>query len=388
MGTKRPFDGNLQEFVKYPKHVENGNTPVSFGEEKQSPEPPQNVMVENVFEISAPLPSVSGIADRDEASGPGLGPTFCPNLFSDFFEFNMPRRSLVHFDDTYVALLNCSPRKEVPIGPDHQAHVPEFDSDSARNYITEISTGVLVISDQEDETVTVQTDCQCMDNGSIRCVQQHVNEARLNLKESLGLEKFVNLGFNTMGEEVACNWTDEEQHFQDIIYSNPVSHGKKFWEVLSVEFPTRTKKDLVSYYFNVFIYRRRAIQNRSQLLAIDSDDDEWWGTKRGSTENGDFVDHGDHDHDSVSEDGDNVVSVKENQLVNEGPSRNTHDNKVTSQSEQEKEKPVVAHNVGLKSESYLHWDPPYSTMGSTKGVDLLPTCSMIEEIFGSSGKST
>ncbi|MFS7919053.1 putative SANT/Myb domain-containing protein [Helianthus anomalus] len=115
--------------------------------------------------------------------------------------------------------------------------------------------GVLVISNQEDETVIAQTDCECMDNGSIRCVQQHVNELRLNLKESLGLEKFVNLGFNSMGEEVACNWTDEEQHFQDIIYSNPISHGKKFWEGLSVEFPTRTRKDLVSYYFNVFIRR-------------------------------------------------------------------------------------------------------------------------------------
>ncbi|KAI3696332.1 hypothetical protein L1987_79345 [Smallanthus sonchifolius] len=409
MGTKRPFDGDIQEFIKYPMYLENGNKPDSFGDEKQS----QNAviageggekfiaipdMIEKALEISAPLPLVTGITSREEASGPGIGAVFCSNIFSDLFEFNMPRRSLVHYDDTCLSLLNCSPRKEVPIGPEHQADVPEFDSHSARNYISyngreQILAGVCVISNQEDDTVILQTDCKCMDDGSIRCVQQHVNEARLNLKESLGLEKFINLGFNTMGEEVACNWVDEEQHFQDIIYSNPSSHGKRFWEVLSIEFPTRTKKELVSYYFNVFIYRRRAIQNRSQLLAIDSDDDEWWGTKTGSSEVttqnedlvviGPLVDHGDHDHhhDSSSEDGD-TVGVKENNLSNGSPSSNIRDDRVTSQREQEK--PVVANGVGFKSESYLHWD---STMGSTNGVDLLPTCNMIDEIFGSSGKS-
>ncbi|KAK9060107.1 hypothetical protein SSX86_020811 [Deinandra increscens subsp. villosa] len=420
MGTKRPYDEDLQEFLKYPNHIESGVKPDFFGQERESSEPSQNVVivgedgekmivvpdtVEKAFEISAPLSLVTGITGHEEASGPGLGPTFYSNFFSDFFESNIPRRSLVHYDDTYSSLLNCSPRKEVPIGPEHQAIVPEFHSDSARYYISQngrekILMGVSVISNQEDESVIAQTDCKCMDNGSIRCVQQHVNEARLNLKESIGPEKFINLGFNSMGEEeVACNWAEDEQHFQDIVYSNPVSHGKKFWEVLSVEFPTRSKKELVSYYFNVFIYRRRAIQNRSQLLAIDSDDDEWWGTRRGpgpsgvATENEDlvvgglFVDHGDHDRDSSSEtETGDTVGAKENQLISGSMSSNIGDYNVTSHSEQEK--PAVANNIGLKSESYLHWDPPYSTMGSTKGVDLLPTCNMIEEIFGSSGKSS
>ncbi|KAI3730713.1 hypothetical protein L1987_61888 [Smallanthus sonchifolius] len=421
MGTKRPFEEDLQEFIKHPKHLENGNTPDLFGEVKLSLGPSQNVviageggekliavqdMVEKVFETSAPLPLVTGIPCPEEASAPGPGLGFCPGLFSDIFEFNLPRRPLVHYDDTYSSLWNCTPRKEVPIGLEHQANVPEFDSDSARNYISNngrenILMGICVISNQEGETVITQADCKCVDNVSIRCVQQHVNEARFNLKQSLGLEKFINLGFNNMGdEEVAGNWTEEEeQHFQDIIYSNPVSHGKRFWEVLSIEFPTRTKRELVSYYFNVFIYRRRAVQNRSRLLAIDSDDDEWWGTKKGSLgaiiEDDDlvvvqpFVDHGDHDHDndhdSLSEDGDIVTGVKENQVMDASSSGSIHDEKVTNENEQEK--PVSGNSFGSKSESYLHWDPPYSTMGSTIGVDLLPTCSMIEEIFGSSKTS-
>ncbi|KAK1415997.1 hypothetical protein QVD17_31785 [Tagetes erecta] len=507
MGTKRLFDEDLQEFIKHPRHLENGNKPDLFGEEKQSLEPAQNAvivgevgekdiaaqdMVEKVVETSASLPLVTGFSAREEASGPAAG--FFPNFISEFYESNLPRKLPVHYDDTYSSLLECTPRKEVPIGSEHQANVPEYDSGSARNYISNngrenVLMGICVISNQEGETMITQTDCECIDNGSITCVQQHVNEARFNVKQSIGPEKFVNLGFNNMGEEVACNWTEEEQqHFQDIIYSNPVSHGKRFWEVLSIEFPTRTKKELVSYYFNVFIYRRRAVQNRSHLLAIDSDDDEWWGTKKGSfgaiiedddlVVVGPFVDNGDHNHDSASEDGDIVTGVKENQVINGSSSSNIRDERVTSENAFEKSvavysfmstsepvarnsfgsksepvernsfgsksepgegnsfnsksdsiagtsfgsksesvaetsfgsrsEPVAGTNFGSrseliagtsfglkseslagnsfvsKSESYLHWDPPYSTMGSTKGVDLLPTCSMIEEIFGSS----
>ncbi|XP_076952348.1 uncharacterized protein LOC143626048 [Bidens hawaiensis] len=406
MGTKRPFDEDLQEFIKHPKHLDNGNKPDTLFEEKPPLEPSQNVVIagegdEKVFETSADLPLATGVTGHEEASGPGPG--FCPNLFSEFYEFNLPRRPLVHYDETYTSLLDGLPRKEVPIGPEHQADVPEYDSDSARTYTSSngenILMGICVISNQEGEgegegeIVMPQTDCKCVDNGSIICVQQHVIEARLSLKQSLGHETFINLGFDNMGEEVSGNWTEEEeQHFQDIIYSNPVSHGKRFWEVLSVEFPTRTKKELVSYYFNVFIYRRRAIQNRSHLLAIDSDDDEWWGTKRGSFGSvidddddlvvGPFVDHEYHDHDCSSEE-DIATGVKENQVMNAGSSSNVRNEKVTSENGLEK---PVSENMS-RSESYLHWDPPYSTMGSTKGVDLLPTCSMIEEIFGSSKTS-
>lgn len=427
MGTKRPFDEELQEFIKHPKHFENGNRPDSFGKDKQPLETSQNVeiagdggahlfhtgdvhekvistpdiTVDKPFEPEPQLPPETGISGQEEPSARGF--TFCSDLFPEFFEFNMPRQQLVHYDDTYTSLLNCSPRKEVPVGPEHQADVPEFDPDSSRKYISnhgedDSQVGVCVISNIEHEIVITKTvtDCNCSDGGSVRCVQQHVNEARLNLKESLGLEKFIDLGFGNMGEEVACNWTEEEEQlFQGVVYSNPVSHGKRFWEELKIAFPTRSKKELISYYFNVFILRRRAVQNRSQLLAIDSDDDEWWGTKRGSSgvviEDqdfvvvGPFVDHQDHDFSSEAgaENGITEGGIKDGQNeVNVSSSNNVDNEKVTNENEQEK--PVHANNNGLRSESYLHWDPPYSTMGPTKGVDLLPTCSMIEEIFGSS----
>nr|XP_043605879.1 uncharacterized protein LOC122578072 [Erigeron canadensis] len=437
MGTKRPFDEDLQEFFKHPKHIESENKPDFFGEDKSSFEAAQNVVVagegvvncfregdheevnalpdsDKTYETNASLPMFAGISCHEDVPGPGV--SFCSNLFPELFEFNLPRRQVVHYDDTYASLLNCSPRKEVPLGPEHQADISEFDSDSARKYNSdpdkvESLMGICVIPNQEGEILIYQTDCKCLDGGSIRCVQQHANEARLNLKDSLGFEKFVNLGFNNIGEEVASNWTEEEEKlFQDVVYSNPVSHGKRFWDELSIAFRSRTKKELVSYYFNVFVLRRRAVQNRSKLLAIDSDDDEWWGSKRGPSEViiedqdfhvvGPLVDHIDHDFqsedgdhdDNVGADGDIVIGLKDGQNeVNECSLSNINDAKATSNQEQEKHFSVYkGHNGGLRSESYLHWDPPYSTMGSAKGVDLLPTCSMIEEIFGSSktGKSS
>nr|DAD35004.1 TPA_asm: hypothetical protein HUJ06_005644 [Nelumbo nucifera] len=122
-------------------------------------------------------------------------------------------------------------------------------------------------------------DCSCPDRGSIRCVRQHVMEAREKLRETLGQEKFVELGFCDMGEEVASKWTEEdEQLFREVVFSNPASLGKNFWDNLSMVFPYRTKKEIISYYFNVFMLRRRAEQNRVDPMNIDSDNDEWQGS--------------------------------------------------------------------------------------------------------------
>lgn len=119
-------------------------------------------------------------------------------------------------------------------------------------------------------------DCLCPDQGSFRCVRQHVKEARERLRETIGHEKFVKLGFYDMGEEVSRKWTEEEEQiFHEVVYSTPGLRGKNFWEDLSVVFLNRRKKEIVSYYFNVFMLRRRAVQNRSRFLDIDSDDDEW-----------------------------------------------------------------------------------------------------------------
>lgn len=320
MGQKRSFDEEgLQELsFKYPKHLDYTEHTTSLPEinpsygASQKTDIPGDVVgnfsdprsrddVSNAasefndkeFETSAPdSRGTSSTMEEDMGSRTVL----YSSVFPELFEFSFPRRNVIQFEDTYSSLLNSSPRKEVPVGPDYQADVPVWDptlstkysigsTEDSTEYTRESFMGSCVIpmpelefSDVVGKTTESKLDCNCLDAGSVRCVQQHVKEAREELKDTIGLEKFVDLGFLEMGEEVAKRWTEEEeQMFHEVVYSNPVSHGRNFWAHLSSVFPSRNKEEIVSYYFNVFMLQSRAAQNRSSWLDIDSDDDEWKG---------------------------------------------------------------------------------------------------------------
>lgn len=95
-------------------------------------------------------------------------------------------------------------------------------------------------------------------------------------KGMLGFEKLGDMGFCYMGEEVARSWGDEDAlSFHEVVYSNPVTLGRNFWKHLEAAFLSPTKHEIVSFYLNGFVLRRRATHNRWLMLDIDSDDDEW-----------------------------------------------------------------------------------------------------------------
>uniref|UniRef100_A0A0A9D9C1 Uncharacterized protein n=1 Tax=Arundo donax TaxID=35708 RepID=A0A0A9D9C1_ARUDO len=199
----------------------------------------------------------------------------------------------------------CPTRKPVPIGPNHQAELPEcrpFGTKSSSIGDKAVVSAPSHISDgstEEDESdkwirncvmpmpdidalssmlkpVYCKAGCDCVDEDSISCVREHVREARETLKVSLGADTFKELGFYNMGEEVASRWTEEEEHlFQEVVSANPASLCRNFWDELPLAFPSKSSKELVSYYFNVFMLRKRAEQNRFDPMNIDSDDDEW-----------------------------------------------------------------------------------------------------------------
>ncbi|XP_043706543.1 uncharacterized protein LOC122656152 isoform X2 [Telopea speciosissima] len=232
----------------------------------------------------------------------------------DFSKPDYAARVVFQSDEIYSSLLDYPPRKPVPVGPDHQANVPAWGIwgvKKASSYLAKpdpisskqsscsdilidddkgeklMGTCIIPMHDSEpsysgNEFGSGRGDCTCPDGGSIRCVRQHVKEARERLKGTLGWEKFVELGFCDMGEEVAQRWSEEEERvFHQVVFSNPASLCKNFWDHLSVVFPSRMRKDLVSYYFNVFMLRKRAEQNRTIPLNVDSDNDEWQETDDG-----------------------------------------------------------------------------------------------------------
>lgn len=170
----------------------------------------------------------------------------------------------------------------IPVGPNHQAEVSEWtgvtcESDS-KWLGTQIWPQETVYSKQLFERDPIgkgrQDSCGCEVQGSVECVRFHIFMKRSKVKLELG-EAFYQWNLHKVGEEIRDSWTlQEEKKFQDVVKSNPASLDKCYWDQLFETFPKKSREDLVSYYFNVFLLQRRAYQNRHTPDDIDSDDDE------------------------------------------------------------------------------------------------------------------
>lgn len=166
----------------------------------------------------------SGIPCSNHAQSTGLESLHLPDWVTSFPGFYEDcglvsgHNTVDHFDspvDEYHL-----PRKDVPIGPEHQADIPEW-RPRVSEFIpgasgscevmacSSVSTSEFVPRDGDSESdkwvrhcvVPLSTspfdgigenkvDCECSDEGSDRCVRQHILEARESLKMSLGQDKF------------------------------------------------------------------------------------------------------------------------------------------------------------------------------------------------------
>ncbi|KAJ9147932.1 hypothetical protein P3X46_030045 [Hevea brasiliensis] len=169
----------------------------------------------------------------------------------------------------------------VSVGPHFQAEVPEWISIVSESDPRWLGTRVWPSDGDHDAPVeTVSTGngrpnlCGCQLPGSVECVRFHIAKNRMRLKLELG-PLFYHWRFDHMGEEISLRWTaKEEKRFKNILRFNPPSLDKSFWDDSRKHFPRKTREDLVSYYFNVFLVQRRSYQNRVTPKHIDSEDDE------------------------------------------------------------------------------------------------------------------
>ncbi|MFS7972107.1 putative SANT/Myb domain-containing protein [Helianthus anomalus] len=280
--------------------------------------------------------------------------------------------------NAYFYLLERSPMKQVSVGPEYQAEIPEWHGSDGE----EIKfLGSTVIRMPENQTIhdsatvaSAKTECYCQNPRSAECVKQHIKESRETLKARIGLKAFVDLGFGDMGEVVAEKWAeDDEQLFHEVVYSNPVSSGRNFWNHLAAEFPSRSSQEIVSYYFNVFMLRRRTEQNRLDPMNADSDDDE----------SPEYVSEPRKLHDGCSFDSTSEKTVDESGdgghdfLYDSCTSSDTVDALCTSKVN----KSWVNHEFNFEPLDPRVWDVGYFSCARTK-TEFLPTGSMIEEVFG------
>nr|XP_043607823.1 AT-rich interactive domain-containing protein 2-like [Erigeron canadensis] len=127
--------------------------------------------------------------------------------------------------------------------------------------------------------------CMCLIPGSDDCVKYHIAESRVKIQHTLG-QLFYKWKFDRMGEKATVSaWNlEEETKFKSLVIKarqeltdrSKSRHEimRNFWRRASESIPSKPKGMLVSYYFNVFVLRRRSYQNRIMPEHIDSDDDE------------------------------------------------------------------------------------------------------------------
>lgn len=170
----------------------------------------------------------------------------------------------------------------IPLGPKHQATVPEWSGRTSESDPKWLGTKTWP-SNKVNHRLLIERDpigkgrqdlCGCQVPDSVECVRFHIAEKRAKVKLELGVA-FFQWNFDKMGEEVRQSWTvEEENKFKDVVRSNPPSLERYYWDHIFKSFPKKTREDLVSYYFNVFLLQRRGHQNRHTPDEIDSDDDE------------------------------------------------------------------------------------------------------------------
>ncbi|CAO2825141.1 unnamed protein product [Amaranthus hypochondriacus] len=181
---------------------------------------------------------------------------------------------------------DCLPALVIPVGPRFQAVVPEWMGASKQTYengdlITSKWLGTKVWplkDDSEDQGVQIGKGrpdlCTCSTRGSPYCVKLHISEARAKLQSELG-PAFNKWKFNEMGADVGKSWSSKQKkRFDELVKANPLSQNKSFLQPAESCFLSKTRKDIVSYYLNVYVPKRINMLTRSGCKVLDSDDDE------------------------------------------------------------------------------------------------------------------
>ncbi|XP_016453441.1 AT-rich interactive domain-containing protein 1-like [Nicotiana tabacum] len=178
-------------------------------------------------------------------------------------------------------------KKRIPVGPQFQADIPEWIETIYESDSKWLGTRIWPLGKRGKTTILSERDkkrdpigkgrqdiCSCQSPGSYDCVKFHLLEKRKKIEIELG-SAYYQWKFDSMGEEVALSWSREEEgKFQDIVKLNRLTEDKSFWNEIFKFFPNNSRESLVSYYFNVFLLRRRGDQNRTNASNFDSDDDE------------------------------------------------------------------------------------------------------------------
>ncbi|CAN4106078.1 unnamed protein product [Withania somnifera] len=177
----------------------------------------------------------------------------------------------------------------IPVGPHFQADVPDWtvsaDKDST-NYeasnpensrwlgtrVWPVEIGNMKVSSRAIGKGGPHS-CSCRSPGTAVCVKRHISEERLILQRELD-PAFFSWKFDEMGEQASKAWSSKEEAiFESLVKRKPQLNGKNFLKHAIKSLPQKTRKTIMSYYFNAFIPRQLSLQNRSPIKLLNISDD-------------------------------------------------------------------------------------------------------------------
>ncbi|XP_042050033.1 uncharacterized protein LOC121795566 isoform X2 [Salvia splendens] len=214
------------------------------------------------------------------------------------FDEAFPEKQRKHLEPSHrsISLLNFIgdhlQRKVIPVGPRFQTDIPEWDDTvdmsirissykSDSDNLKWLGSQVWPIVTRNMKSTRREIGkgknifCSCASRASADCIKRLVCEDRLLLQHDLG-PAFSSWKFDEMGEQVSESWSLKEQRaYESLMKMRPSANGKSFWKRTLKRLPRKSKKDIVNYYFNVYIPHRMSLHRSSPTInQVDTDDED------------------------------------------------------------------------------------------------------------------
>ncbi|KAJ0259135.1 AT-rich interactive domain-containing protein 1 [Hirschfeldia incana] len=210
-----------------------------------------------------------------------------PSLYEDSAGPGYNLRERLRFDGSGSAS-DSSDEEDRPcarVGSQFQAEVPEWIGVTSESDSKSLGTRVWPLSkEQINSNLLIERDpigkgrqdpCGCQNSGSVECVRFHINTKREKLKLELG-PAFYMWCFDSMGEGTLQYWTDLELKKVKLLMTYPPTLTPSFFSGLKSILSSKSREEIVSYYYNVTLLQFIANLSRMTPGEVDSDTDQYY----------------------------------------------------------------------------------------------------------------
>ncbi|KAF3553156.1 hypothetical protein F2Q69_00018115 [Brassica cretica] len=216
-----------------------------------------------------------------------------PSLYEDSAGPSYNLRERLRFNESGSAS-DSSDEEDRPcarVGSQFQAEVPEWTGVNTESDPKWLGTRVWPLSkEQSNSNLLIERDpigkgrqdpCGCQNPGSVGCVRFHIKTKQEKLKLELG-PAFYMWCFDSMGEGTLKYWTDLELKKVKLLMTSPPTLSASFFSELKSILSSKSREEIVSYYYNVTLLQFMANHSRMTPGEVDSDTDQYYNLAPGN----------------------------------------------------------------------------------------------------------